>query len=37
MTLRKKPVKPASLPITPVLGVTRAEMPPAWLPYCGHG
>jgi hypothetical protein len=34
MTLRKKPFKPSSLPVTPVLPVTR-EMPVVWLPYCG--
>jgi 5-methylcytosine-specific restriction endonuclease McrA len=34
MTLRRKPFKPSSLPVTPVLHVTRSEMPQAWLPYC---
>lgn len=38
MTLRKKPFKPSSLPVSPVLRVTRSEMPLAWLPYCStHG
>jgi 5-methylcytosine-specific restriction endonuclease McrA len=39
MTLRRKPFKPTSLPVTPAFRVTRAEMPEAWLPYCGdhHG
>ena len=37
MKLRKKPYKPNSLPVTPVLMVTRTEIPEAWLPYCtGH-
>jgi 5-methylcytosine-specific restriction endonuclease McrA len=34
MTLRKKPFKPSSLPVTPVLSITRSEMPALWLPYC---
>jgi 5-methylcytosine-specific restriction endonuclease McrA len=34
MTLRKKPFKPSSLPVAPVLRVDRSEMPKAWLPYC---
>jgi 5-methylcytosine-specific restriction endonuclease McrA len=34
MTLRRKPFKPSSLPVTPVLRVTRSEMPEVWLPYC---
>ena len=34
MTLRKKPFKPSSLPVTPVLPMRRVEMPEAWLPYC---
>ena len=34
MTLRKKPLKPSSLPVTPVLHVTRSAMPEVWLPYC---
>ncbi len=34
MTLRKKPFKPSSLPVTPVLHVTRSAMPEVWLPYC---
>src|SRR6478609_4476117 len=37
MTLRKKPVKPTSLPVTPAFRLTRSEMPESWLPYCeGH-
>jgi len=37
MKLRKKPIKPTSLPVTPAFRLTRAEMPEAWLPYCeGH-
>jgi 5-methylcytosine-specific restriction endonuclease McrA len=36
MTLRKKPFKPQNLPVTPVLALTRAEMPDAWLPYCSQ-
>ena len=37
MKLRKKPIKPNSLPVTPVLAVRRSEIPEAWLPYCtGH-
>jgi 5-methylcytosine-specific restriction endonuclease McrA len=34
MNLRKKPFKPSSLPVAPVLRVDRSEMPEAWLPYC---
>ncbi len=34
MRLRRKPFKPSSLPVTPVLGITRSEMPEVWLPYC---
>jgi 5-methylcytosine-specific restriction endonuclease McrA len=34
MTLRRKPFKPSSLPVAPVLRITRSEMPDAWLPYC---
>ena len=34
MTLRKKPFKPSSLPVAPVLHVARSEMPEVWLPYC---
>ncbi len=34
MTLLRKPFKPSSLPVTPVLRVTRSEMPQVWLPYC---
>jgi hypothetical protein len=34
MTLLRKPFKPSSLPVTPVLHVTRSEMPQVWLPYC---
>lgn len=34
MKLRKKPFKPSSLPVTPVLTTIRSEMPEAWLPYC---
>ncbi len=34
MTLRRKPFKPSSLPVTPVLSITRSEMPEVWLPYC---
>jgi 5-methylcytosine-specific restriction endonuclease McrA len=34
MTLRRKPFKPSSLPVTPVLSITRSEMPALWLPYC---
>jgi hypothetical protein len=33
MRLLRKPFKPSSLPVTPVLRVTRAEMPQVWLPY----
>src|SRR5215472_5518714 len=36
MTLRKKPFKPSSLPVAPVLHVTRSEIPDAWLPYCNR-
>jgi hypothetical protein len=37
MKLRKKPFKPKSLSVTPVIAVTRSEIPEAWLPYCtGH-
>jgi 5-methylcytosine-specific restriction endonuclease McrA len=35
MTLLRKPFKPASLPVTPVLSAARSEMPPVWLPYFG--
>ena len=35
MRLRKKPFKPSSLPVTPVLTTIRSEVPEAWLPYCG--
>jgi hypothetical protein len=34
MTLRRRPFKPSSLPVTPVLHVTRSAMPQVWLPYC---
>ena len=34
MTLRRKPFKPSSLPVTPVLCITRSEMPEVWSPYC---
>lgn len=34
MTLRKKPFKPQTLPVAPMLCLTRSEMPDAWLPYC---
>jgi len=34
MTLRRKPFKPSSLPVTPAFRVTRSEMPEVWLPYC---
>jgi len=34
MTLRGKPFKPSSLRVTPVLSITRSEMPALWLPYC---
>jgi 5-methylcytosine-specific restriction endonuclease McrA len=34
MTLLRKPFRPHSLPVTPVLRVTRNEMPQVWLPYC---
>jgi 5-methylcytosine-specific restriction endonuclease McrA len=33
MTLLRKPFRPSSLPVTPVLSVTRSEMPQVWLPY----
>jgi 5-methylcytosine-specific restriction endonuclease McrA len=36
MALRRKPFRPSSLPVTPVLSVTRSEMPEVWLPYCNH-
>jgi 5-methylcytosine-specific restriction endonuclease McrA len=37
MKLRKKPIKPTHLPVTPAFNLTRSEMPEAWLPYCeGH-
>jgi 5-methylcytosine-specific restriction endonuclease McrA len=36
MTLRKKPSKPTSLPVTPVLRITRSEMPEVWRPYCSR-
>jgi hypothetical protein len=36
MTLRKKPLKPSSLPVMPVFRVTRSEMPEVWLPYCNR-
>jgi hypothetical protein len=34
MKLRKKPIKPKSLPVTPAITVARSEMPDAWLSYC---
>ena len=34
MTLRRKPFKPSSLPVAPVLRVDRSDMPGVWLPYC---
>ncbi len=34
MTLLRKPFKPSSLPVAPVLRVDRSEMPESWLPYC---
>jgi 5-methylcytosine-specific restriction endonuclease McrA len=36
MTLLRKPFKPSSLPLTPVLRVGTSEMPQAWLPYCSR-
>src|SRR5215472_2440490 len=36
MTLRRKPFKPSSLPVAPVLRVDRSEMPQTWLPYCSR-
>jgi 5-methylcytosine-specific restriction endonuclease McrA len=36
MTLRRKPFKPSSLPVTPAFRVTRSEMPEVWLPYCSR-
>ena len=36
MTLLRKPFKPSSLPVAPVLRVTRSEMPEVWLPYCSR-
>ncbi len=36
MTLRRKPFKPSSLPVTPAFRLTRSEMPEVWLPYCDH-
>ena len=36
MTLRKKPFKPSSLPVAPVLRVARSAMPEVWLPYCNR-
>jgi 5-methylcytosine-specific restriction endonuclease McrA len=36
MTLRRKPFKPSSLPVTPAFRVSRSEMPEAWLPYCAR-
>jgi 5-methylcytosine-specific restriction endonuclease McrA len=37
MKLPRKPFKPSSLPVTPVLPMRRGEMPEAWLPYFGAG
>jgi 5-methylcytosine-specific restriction endonuclease McrA len=34
MTLRKKPFKPPSLPVTPAVPLRASEMPASWLPYC---
>lgn len=34
MRLRKKPVRPDVLPVTPAFDVLRTEVPEAWLPYC---
>jgi 5-methylcytosine-specific restriction endonuclease McrA len=36
MTLRRKPFKPSSLPVTSAFRVTRSEMPEVWLPYCNR-
>jgi 5-methylcytosine-specific restriction endonuclease McrA len=37
MKLRRKPFKPKSLPVTPVLAVNRSEIPEAWLRFfCEH-
>jgi 5-methylcytosine-specific restriction endonuclease McrA len=36
MTLRKKPFKPISLPVTPAFHVRHSEMPESWLPYCSR-
>jgi 5-methylcytosine-specific restriction endonuclease McrA len=33
MTLLRKPFKPSSLPVMPVVRVMRSEMPQVWLPY----
>jgi 5-methylcytosine-specific restriction endonuclease McrA len=34
MKLRKRPFKPACLPVTPAFHVRASEMPESWLPYC---
>jgi 5-methylcytosine-specific restriction endonuclease McrA len=34
MKLRRRPIKPNFLPVTPVFHVHRSEMPESWLPYC---
>jgi 5-methylcytosine-specific restriction endonuclease McrA len=34
MKLRKRPIKPNRLSVTPAFRVHRSEMPESWLPYC---
>jgi 5-methylcytosine-specific restriction endonuclease McrA len=34
MRLRKRPIKPSRLSVTPAFRVHRSEMPETWLPYC---
>lgn len=34
MTLRKKPIKPKSLPLTPAFRFDSDEIPALWQPYC---
>ena len=37
MKLLRKPIKPKSLPLTPVFHVDASAIPPAWHPFCQVG
>ena len=37
MTLRRKPIMPKSLPLTPAFRVDTSAIPPVWHPFCQSG